>query len=151
MLILDGFDEAGELEEKLHDEITRIYIHRLVSGHHDARHGGDQQLAGVCRLDVIPRKDLSEDQRRQVVVKQLGEAVGEKLLGQLKLNPALAQMAVNPLLLNVTITVFKSGHVGESLGGLNRLLDCARFDAEQSRWPGLAALGAAHAPAIVQP
>ena len=119
LLILDGFDEAGELEEKLHDEITRIYIHDLflvITTRDMAAINSSPTFARFRRIRV---KDLNEDQQRQVVVKQLGEAVGEKLLGQLKLNPALAQMAVNPLLLNVTITVFKSGHVGES-GGLNR-------------------------------
>lgn len=121
LLILDGFDEAGTLEEQLSKEISQQLVNEAAVVLTSREMGSAFQSRHFERFRGVRVKELSENQQRQVIQRHLNnsEELMQQFSEQLLLNPALSQMAKNPLLLNVTLSVFESCCLSGN-AGLNR-------------------------------
>jgi adenylate kinase family enzyme len=118
LIILDGFDEAGKLEEQLTKEIHDVSVNGCFFVLTSRDMGKTFDNSSFERFRTVRVRELSVLQQRQVIKRRLPTQTSqEEFQEHLLFNPGLSEMAKNPLLLNVTLSVFQSSNPGEKRKG----------------------------------
>eukprot|EP00930_Biecheleria_cincta_P071366 TRINITY_DN58876_c0_g1_i1.p1 TRINITY_DN58876_c0_g1~~TRINITY_DN58876_c0_g1_i1.p1 ORF type:complete len:1535 (+),score=293.91 TRINITY_DN58876_c0_g1_i1:252-4607(+) len=120
LVILDGFDEAGLLENALIRQMREVLVNSCFVVLTSRDMGSTLEGPAFERFRSVRVKELNEEQQLEVIRRRLENGQVNNFCMHLKLNPALSQMARNPLLLNVTLTVFESCCLSREKTELNR-------------------------------